>query len=90
MLITTPAETGRSHHQIIGDRSRDRFPGIIPLDTDQADKREGKVPKSIASHARDMYVEYAKSATAKTSILPCLCMGPSVRFTLQGLGFHQH
>ena len=73
--VTTPAETGRSHHQLIGDRSRDRFPGIIPLDTDQAEQREGKVPKSIASHARDMPVEYAKSATAKNINLAMFMYG---------------
>ena len=39
------------------------MPGIVPLD--QADQKEGKQPKSIASHARDMPVEYAKSATTK-------------------------
>ena len=47
-------------------RDRDeRFPGIVPLDKDQADQKEGKTPKSIASHARDMPVEYAQSATPK-------------------------
>lgn len=37
----------------------------MPLDTNQPEQREGKLPKSIATYARDMPVEYAKSATAK-------------------------
>ena len=57
-----PRRVGQTPYQA---HSEERFPGIVPLDNNQPDEREGKLPKSIASHARDMPVEYAKSATAK-------------------------
>ena len=52
----------------------ERLPGIVPLDSDQAEQKEGK-PKSIASHARDMPVEYAKSANAKNINLAMFMYG---------------
>ena len=44
----------------------ERFPGIVPLSAQPpAEDREGKLPMSIASHARNMPLEYARSATSK-------------------------
>ena len=44
----------------------ERFPGIVPLSSQPpAEDREGKLPMSIASHARNMPLEYARSATSK-------------------------
>ena len=61
-------KTAPAYQQTCRDRylpqQTERLPGIVPLDTEQTEQKEGK-PKSIASHARDMPVEYAKSATAK-------------------------
>ena len=44
----------------------ERYPGIVPLSAQPpAEDREGKLPLSIASHARNMPLEYASSATSK-------------------------
>ena len=43
----------------------DRFPGIVPLTTQPSEDREGKTPLSIASHALNMPMECARSATSK-------------------------
>ena len=38
----------------------ERYPGIVPLSAQPpAEDREGKLPLSIASHARNMPLEYA-------------------------------
>ena len=68
----TPRQISKNVYQVHAERS-ERFPGIVPLD--QADQKEGKQPKSIASHARDMPVEYAKSATAKNINLAMFMYG---------------
>ena len=43
----------------------ERFPGIVPLVTNSTEEKEGKIPLSIASHARNLPMEYARSATSK-------------------------
>ena len=43
----------------------ERVPGIVPLTVNQTEEREGKIPVSIASHARNLPMEYARSATSK-------------------------
>ena len=43
----------------------ERVPGIVPLTSNQSEEREGKLPLSIASHARNLPMEYARSATSK-------------------------
>ena len=43
----------------------ERFPGIVPLLTNSSEEKEGKIPLSIASHARNLPMEYARSATSK-------------------------
>ena len=68
----TPHQVSKNVYQHQAERS-ERVPGIVPLD--QADQKEGKQPKSIASHARDMPVEYAKSATAKNINLAMFMYG---------------
>ena len=54
-------------HTPVRERSHagDRFPGIVPLTSQPVDDREGKIPLSIASHARNLPMEYARSATSK-------------------------
>ena len=42
----------------------DRFPGMVPLDARLPGDKEGKVP-SFIDHAKNLPVEFAKSATAK-------------------------
>ena len=43
----------------------ERFPGFVPLTANQSEDREGKIPLSIASHARNLPMEYARSANSK-------------------------
>ena len=43
----------------------ERVPGIVPLASNSSEDREGKIPLSIASHARNLPMEYARSATSK-------------------------
>ena len=66
----TPARqqqwSGVTHTPVrVEDDASDRFPGIVPLTVQPAEDREGKTPLSIASHARNLPMEYAKSATSK-------------------------
>ena len=44
--------------------AEDRVPGIVSLDRRQAEEREGKVT-TLVDHAKNLPVEFAKSATAK-------------------------
>ena len=55
----TPAVVRRASVQ------SERVPGIVPLTANQSEEREGKIPLSIASHARNLPMEYARSATSK-------------------------
>ena len=43
----------------------ERVPGIVPLSTNSSEDREGKTPLSIASHARNLPMVYARSATSQ-------------------------
>ena len=58
-VLHTPAVVRRDAVQ------NERFPGIVALTAKPADDREGKIPLSIASHARNLPMEYARSATSK-------------------------
>ena len=49
----------------VNSEAGDRFPGIVPLSSQPTEDREGKIPMSIASHARNLPIEYARSATSK-------------------------
>ena len=52
LVVHTPVKNN-------ADRS-ERFPGIVPLSSQPAENREGKIPMSIASHARNMPIEFAR------------------------------
>ena len=43
----------------------ERVPGIVPLESNSSEDREGKIPLSIASHSRNLPMEYSRSATSK-------------------------
>ena len=46
--------------------SGERLPGIVQLSRQPVEEKEGKIPMSIASHARNMPLDCAKSATSRT------------------------